>query len=234
MGGRALRHVVGACVAAAVTVVAGFLLVHASPAYAHDVPDLSRTASVAVTLRDGGTPVGGGSLVAYRVGEIVEDDGNYGFGPVFVLEGAGFSYIDVASPQLAADLAAYVAAEGSVGLVSASSAVDAGGTARFEGLELGLWLVVQPQAASGYEPVTPFLVSVPVFDAATGRYVYEVDASPKVALERTPEDNPPPSPPNYPPKIPQTGQLNWPIPVLALGGLALVVVGVLLRRGRKD
>ena len=231
MGGRLMRHVVGACVAAVLTAVAGFMLVHASLAYAHDVPDLSRTATVAVTLRDGGTPVGGGSLAMYRVGENVEDDGNYGFEPVYVLKGAGFSYVDVTSPQLAADLAAYLAAEGSVGLVRASSAVDASGTARFEGLELGLWLVVQTQAGSGYEPVTPFLVSVPTYDKATGRYVYEVDASPKVALERTPT---PPTQPDYPPKIPQTGQLNWPIPVLGLGGLALVAVGVLLRRGRDD
>lgn len=231
MVARGLRHIVGACVAALVTVVAGFAMLHAGarPAYAHSVPDESRTAVVEVTLRDGTTPVGGGSLVAYRVGEIVEDDGNYSFGPVYVLRAAGFVYDDIASPQLAADLYAYVKQQGSTGLLGASAAVGANGTARFEGLTLGLWLVVQTVPAAGYEAATPFLVSVPVYDKATGEYIYEVDASPKVSIEKTPT-----TPPPGPPSIPQTGQLNWPVPVLVIGGLVLIVAGLLLRRGRKD
>ena len=38
--------------------------------------------------------------------------------------------------------------------------------------------------------------------------------------------------PTYPlyGRLPQTGQLNWPVPVLALAGLALVAVGVWLTR----
>ena len=48
-------------------------------AQAHDVPDLSRKGSVTVTVRMGETPVAGGSLTLYRVGDIAEDDGNYSF-----------------------------------------------------------------------------------------------------------------------------------------------------------
>ena len=33
--------------------------------------------------------------------------------------------------------------------------------------------------------------------------------------------------------LPQTGQLNWPVPVLAGGGIALVAVGLWLSRKRR-
>ena len=35
-------------------------------------------------------------------------------------------------------------------------------------------------------------------------------------------------------KLPQTGQLNWPVPMLALGGLFFVVLGLCLRRRGED
>lgn len=44
-------------------------------------------------------------------------------------------------------------------------------------------------------------------------------------------EGPPPPPTEPPPDLPQTGQLNWPIPVLIFVGLFLVLVGILLRRG---
>ena len=45
-------------------------------------------------------------------------------------------------------------------------------------------------------------------------------------------DGPPPPPTEPPPPdLPQTGQLNWPIPVLVLAGLFLILIGLLRRRG---
>jgi LPXTG-motif cell wall-anchored protein len=35
-------------------------------------------------------------------------------------------------------------------------------------------------------------------------------------------------------KLPQTGQLEWPIPILASGGLILLIAGCILRRKRRD
>jgi uncharacterized membrane protein len=34
--------------------------------------------------------------------------------------------------------------------------------------------------------------------------------------------------------LPQTGQLNWPVPVLAFAGLTLVLLGAALRRSGKE
>ena len=96
-------------------------------------------------------------------------------------------------------------------------------------MEPGLYLLVQYKAAEGYEAAAPFLVSVPMNE--DGTYIYDVDASPKVELTKAPQPTPTPTP--KPPTLAQTGQLNWPVPVLAIIGLCLFSLGWLLRFGRK-
>ena len=61
------------------------------------------------------------------------------------------------------------------------------GLAEFGDLEVGLYLVVQTTAAENYNVVNPFLVSVPIQE--NGKYVYDVDALPKVgtATKKTPD-----------------------------------------------
>ena len=51
--------------------------------------------------------------------------------------------------------------------------------------------------------------------------------------EGTPENPAQPENPGKPgnPALPQTGQLWWPVPILVAGGLLLIVIGVLRRRG---
>ena len=90
-----------------------------------------------------------------------------------------------------------------------------------------MYLLVQNQAAEGYQAAAPFLVSVPMNE--DGTYIYDVDASPKVELTKAPQPTPTPKPPT----LAQTGQLNWPVPVLAIIGLCLFSLGWLLRFGRK-
>ena len=53
----------------------------------------------------------------------------------------------------------------------------------FRGLELGLYLIVQTEASKGYEPINPFLVSLPM--AEDGKWNYAVDASPSGCLHPT-------------------------------------------------
>lgn len=51
----------------------------------------------------------------------------------------------------------------------------------------------------------------------------------------TPPDEPSPTPPPVrPPKLPQTGLLWWPVPVLSAAGLLFLTVGILRRRGDED
>ena len=63
-----------------------------------------------------------------------------------------------------------------------------------------------------------------------GQYRYDVTAAIKSELEREPETTVPPSTQPEDPKLPQTGQLNWPVPVLAAAGLGLFTLGLILRK----
>ncbi len=197
-----------------------FLLL-ALPVLAHDVPDLSRTGSITVSMCKNGTPVPGGTLTAYRVGQIHQEDGNY----LFVLtEEFAASGLSLENPDAQA-LAAYAKEQNIQGK---TQSIDQEGIAEFQELELGLYLMVQAEPAPGYGAVAPFVVSLPY--AKDGTYIYDVDAIPKVELEPEPTETTAP----LEPTLPQTGQLNWPVPVLGVAGLTLLVLGIVLyRKGKK-
>ncbi len=254
--------------------------------------DLTQTGSIEVTMKQEEVVVPGGTLTLYRVGEIQQKNGDYSFGLVDDFADSGASLEDITSPELAEGLAGYAQVEKGNTLQ-----IDENGNVMFDDLELGLYLVVQYDAAEGYENVSPFLVSVPVH--INGSYIYQVDATPKVGLIKGgpptppdvtptpepdvtptpgpdvtptpepdvtptpgPDDTPTPEPdvtptptpvptptppptvvptptpvvtptPTPAPTLPQTGQLNWPIPLLAVTGLAVFVVGWILRFGEK-
>lgn len=207
---------------------------------AHAVPDLTQKGSIEITMKYENQPVQGGNLELFRVGEVLEENGDYYFGVLEEFKGSGVSLEDVQSPEVAKALAEYAK-----DLKGMKKEISSEGKVDFDQLELGLYLLVQDDAAAGYHKVNPFLVSVP--KEVNGEYVYQVDAGPKVQLK--PQETPPPGttplptptapptvappPSDTPPKLPQTGQLNWPVPLLAVSGLWLFTMGWMLRFGRK-
>lgn len=209
----------------------------ALPAYAHEVPDLSRSGTLTVEMRYDGGVVAGGTLTAYRVGRIQESDGNYTFEKTDAMQAFAGDYAEVASADLAEKVAAFVRQNG---IAAYATANNENGAAVFKGLELGLYLIVQTHASDGYEPLQPFLVSVPMVE--DGVYLYEINAEGKFQLKQASRPTPtPPAPPaeeSAPSKpsgtvLPQTGQMNWPVPVLAMLGLCLIVIGWGLRSGKR-
>lgn len=212
-------------------------------AYAHDVPDMDRTGSISARMLYDGKTVGGGSMVLYRVGDISEDNGNYSFTLTDGFAASGASLANISDPALAKSLADYAKANN---LSGTPVVIGDDGTVRVQSLRLGLYLVVQDKAADGFEAVSPFLVSVPMFE--NGSYVYDVNAEPKLsALTKTPVTDPGMSgggssgggsssgsgSSGVTGTLPQTGQLNWPIPVLSAAGLCLFFLGWMLRYSRQ-
>lgn len=206
-------------------------------AYAHDVPDKNRHGTVTVEMKYDGKTVKDGILTAYRVGLVQEYDGNYSFVKTTTMEGFSGSYDNINDSKLAEDVADFVKTHN---IPAYSTAENSDGKAVFTDLELGLYLIVQTKASNGYEPLNPFLISVPMNEG--GRYVYEVNAEGKFQLHQKPEPTTPTEPlepkPTTPTKpletiLPQTGQLNWPIPVLVMLGLFLFAVGWLQRTGNE-
>lgn len=138
---------------------------------------------------------------------------------------------DISSVDFAKELAEYAERQS---LSGTEVNIDGSGNAVFLNLELGLYLIVQKEAAEGYEAVVPFLVSVPINE--NGIYLYDVDASPKIELKTAGTTTPPAVPPSDTPDspLPQTGQLNWPVPVMAVIGLLLFSAGWMLRFRQKE
>lgn len=196
-------------------------------AYAHDVPQERDDCSIEVIVRYDGQNVDGGTLTVIRVGYVDEEDGNYFFSQEFT----NARIEDVKSPNASkTQKEFYSNNKSNYDFYTQTQAVK-DGKATFTGLSTGLYLIVQNKAADGFSKLDAFLVSVPFME--DGEYQYQVTASIKSELEREPEPtNPPPTKPDDP-KLPQTGQLNWPIPLMVVAGLGFFAVGWALCFGKK-
>ena len=209
-----------------------FLLALPLSAAAHPVPDESRNGhcSITVSMTYKEKAVRGGKLALYKVGDVAENNGNYSFVPVKEIQADIPEFGDIQSPELAGKLAKL---EKKLTPVTADPVtVGKDGKATFSDLTFGLYLVVQKTAASGYGKTKPFLVSLPYL--YEGEYQYDVASQPKTDLEREVKPTSPPSSGGGGGKLPQTGQLWWPVPVLACAGLGCIAVGLLRRREAKD
>ena len=175
-------------------------------AFPHALPVSAAEASGSISLS-----LPGGDMRLYQVAELTED------GTSCLLTGdfSGWSgSLEDLSASLARELAQY-ALDNSCACLEARPSKD--GSILFSGLEPGLYLLVQTEAASGYEKMAPFLVSLTADP-------FHVNASPKFQLT--------PLPTQPLPSLPQTGQSNWPIPVLGISGILLFLTGLILERRR--
>ena len=206
-------------------------------AAAHPVPDEQKDGqcSITVTMTYRGKALKGGTLALYKVGDVAEEDGNYSFVPVEAIRGDLAQFGDIQSPDLAGKLSKL---EDKLTPVTAlPQKVGEDGKVTFLNLPFGLYLVVQKTTPAGYGKTEPFLVSLPYL--YEGEYLYDVASEPKTDLERevptkptSPATNPTTSPGGK--KLPQTGQLWWPVPVLACCGLGCIVVGLIRKRRAGD
>ncbi len=180
--------------------------------------DFSQTGSITVNLQssDDGTTVQDGVLAIYQVADLYLDDGNMAYAYTESFTDCTEDLSDVTVASLAASLADYAENNGVDGT---EETIGTDGTVTFEDLTLGVYLIVQTTKSTGYYTMDAFLVSLPM--AEDGEWVYVVDASPKVAIYTETETSTEESPET----LPQTGQLNWPVPILAASGLVLFAIG---------
>ena len=182
---------------------------------------MDRPGSITATMIHDGEPIPGGTLTLYRVGDVQEEDGNFSFRLSEDFAGSEAS-LETLNAALAEALMTYARNEDPEGT---TADIDREGRVEFPGLKAGLYLLVQEKPASGYKKVNPFLVSVPYND--NGHYIYDVDTAPKNLPGMETEPTTQPTKPGG--KLPQTGQTNWPVPVMATVGMLLVMGGLCLK-----
>ncbi len=224
------------------------------PAAARELPDLGRKGAMTVTFS---LPEGletYGTLTMTRVGQIQEDDGDYSFVPIEALADAGLSFEDLDSASMAEATAVAAAEKELTGTTQPINYADTHAQAVFADLELGVYLVTQVDPAEGYYAILPFLISIPTYSEEDQTYEYEIVAQSKSEPEPEPTEPTDPSDPTEPtkpsdpteptkpseptvptkPDLPQTGQLKWPVPVLALSGVGCILLGCLIKRQREE
>ncbi len=218
-----LGLVLGATLAAAPAAIA-------SPSTA--TLDLTRTGSISVALETADANVmSDGELSLYQVATYFVEDGSMAY-----TLAAGFE--DCTADATSEDSAASFATFAQTATPLATKAVS-WGTVKFNNLACGIYLVVQTQESEIYESIEPFLVSVPF--AEGDEWVYAVDAEPKVGFitEKADEDDEVSGGStgvavSLGSRLPQTGQLWWPVAALVLAGLVLLLAGAVLGRTRKE
>lgn len=107
--------------------------------------------------------------------------------------------------------------------------MDSDGTASFSDLEVGLYLVMQAKQGTGDSNfvIAPFLVSIP-YRNPDGSLTYDVNAQTKpIGIAWIPPESP--DDPDKPKKLPQTGQLWWPVLALGAAGAAFIIAGAAIK-----
>lgn len=189
----------------------------------------ARTGSVTVTLCDSATkkPIPEAGWLMYRVADL--RDNSYVLTKDFAKCGQNMSDLKNVDAKALADYAHKNNIYGS------GKTADKNGVVRYDKLSLGVYLFVQTGSSAAYELAEPFIVNVPMTSADGKTLIYDINASPKAESEPVqPTPAPTPTPKPSDPKLPQTGQLNWPVPVLFGSGVLMLIVGfAIYMKGRK-
>lgn len=201
---------------------------------ADETLDPSNKGSISINLRDptDDSVINAASFSLYTLAEPSQIGGEGAFLYTAAFKNCGIELSPVKADALAKDLAAYAEEHQ---LAAVSRKTSEGGRVCFSRLADGLYLIVQEGSVAGYYPASPFIVSLPLFKA-DGSTTCELEANPKIEKADTPEPEPEPpaetEPPVEPgesdpeePRLIQTGQLHWPIPVLAAAGFILFTFG---------
>ena len=199
----------------------------AAAAEVREFPDLDKTGSITASFtyydKDSGNtlPVAGGNTVGlFKVADVEVHNGF-----IFVVDPrfASAGEIPATSVELAGKMAK-IAADYDFDIAPVE--MDSDGTASFSDLEVGLYLVMQAKQGTGDSNfvIAPFLVSIP-YRNPDGSLTYDVNAQTKpIGIAWIPPESP--DEPDKPKKLPQTGQLWWPVMALGAAGAAFIIAGV--------
>lgn len=106
---------------------------------------------------------------------------------------------------------------------------DKEGKIQLEQMPMGIYLAVQTAENNTYADITPFLFYLP--ESGEDGWAYDIALTPKV--EKHPEQKPSTPDGSNGPYLPQTGMLQWPVPLLAGSGVLLFAVGWGVSRSRR-
>lgn len=140
-------------------------------------PNLTGSISVTLTDKKQSEAIVGAELSLYYVATVIMDEN----GNLIYDYTNDFKQLDCAidDAELATKLDLFVSQHS---IPSVKTTTNINGTAMCAELPLGLYFIKQTGAVEGFAPCTPFLVTVP--NEKDGKYLYEVNASPKTEVAK--------------------------------------------------
>lgn len=203
----------------------------------HEVIDVDKTdCTLTVHLQTkAAKPIKGGTFTIWKVADVVYDNGDAifqgigAFSSLGRMDGDDISESDIGAPKIAKNCNNIVESSGPK--ATDKKMTNAKGVAYFTDLTPGLYFVKNTKAAKGYKKAAYYCITIPRNPKGTG-YTYDVDSLPKPPVAKTakPDDEDDEDVPPVKKKLPQTGQLWWPVPVLAGFGVLFLLIGFLRRR----
>ena len=188
--------------------------------------------SLTVTIKRNEQILAGGSIKLSQIASFTQDngEGSYVYTEEFAASGVPLSNVQAENltPEKAVVWSTYADQQNVPGT---EIEVGEDGTASASELEPGLYLIQQGTAAQGYV-MSGTVVPLPLQED-DGSMNYIVEAVPKV-VEKTPSDEPGSgsgsgsgggSNAGGSSKLPQTGQLWWPVGLLAISGILMYSFG---------
>ena len=144
---------------------------------------LNKTGSITLTLQDKETkePISGAVFRVYLIASVYENNGNLFCVYTDEFKDNGMELDDFSDAYLPVHLRVYAESQN---LPYTEKSTDDNGVVIFDNLPCGVYLVVPVGLADGYLNPAPFVVSVPTQDKTQGNWIYDIDASPKVEIEK--------------------------------------------------
>lgn len=144
-----------------------------------DMLDSTQDASLVLLFERDGVRLNGGTLECIPVAFI---DTAEPASPAFIYNpafgDAGIPLVNFEDRKIADELNRYALEHKLEGIETPV----VNGEADFGKKAHGLYLIRQKDAIPGYEPIAPFVISVPLYDEVADTYIYEVKAAPKSTL----------------------------------------------------
>ncbi|MBR5514663.1 MAG: hypothetical protein IKU52_00505 [Clostridia bacterium] len=195
---------------------------------ANTLPDLTREAEITVYFRYGNKSIGGGEIQLYQVAKAEIENEILSYQLCSDFENSKLD-LTKKTEELINDIGAYIT-QNSCKYINKE--IDKEGITVFDKLEPGFYFLVQTKTERGYNPAAPFIIELPIKDE-NGVYSYKGTVNAKVSIDSKETETTPETKPQGENKLPQTGQLKWPVPILCASGLTMIAIGAILCIGNK-
>ncbi|MBO4694073.1 MAG: sortase [Clostridia bacterium] len=170
-----------------------------------------------------------GKVSLYRIADLKWANGKIAFKYVSAYADCGIKTKCLENNDVADDIVRYTELHN---ILSEYDAEIVNGEADFVNIHSGLYLVLQSEKALGYNAFSPFVLPLPFFSEGGG-YTYNVVSKPKISPEARGSSL---KLSNMDSRLPQTGQLWWPVIVFSALGIflsfLLIVVNKIIKERR--